>query len=111
MGGIGTWYLVDRHPERFSAAIPVAAHPFGGLDVKVPFYVVHSRSDEIVAFSRTYDAVEELRARGGDVTLVAEEGLSHYRTQDYVDPLRGAVKWLKNIWAKGEGETGGKRRR
>lgn len=33
MGGTGSWFLAERHPDIFSAAIPVAAYP-GGIERK-----------------------------------------------------------------------------
>ena len=35
MGGMGTWYLAARHPERFKAAIPIAGRPVWPRDFEL----------------------------------------------------------------------------
>jgi dipeptidyl aminopeptidase/acylaminoacyl peptidase len=102
MGGIGAWYLAGRHPDRFCAAVPVAAHPAGEPDGSVPFYVLHSRQDRVLDLEPTERAVAALRKRGGHVELVILDGLGHYQTGRYVEPLRGAVDWLRRLWSTGK---------
>ena len=103
-GGIGTWYLTNRHPDVFSAGIPVAADPIvgdrRGADA-VPLYIVHGANDEVFDVSEVAQAVEELQARGVPVRFVIAEDLSHNQTASYAEPMRGAVQWLEEeIWTQ-----------
>ena len=98
LGGIGTWYLSGRHPEIFCAAIPVAARPYGDIKTNIPIFMVHGRQDEVINYKYSVEAAEELKSNGIQVELLLIEGLSHYQTQGYVNPLSKAVKWLKKIW-------------
>ncbi len=100
LGGMGTWALASRHPERFSAAIPVAGHPAMATDAirAVPLYVLHGRRDEVIPIAPTEAKVAELRAAG--VELVYETvNLTHYDTAAYARPLSKAVPWLRALWA------------
>ena len=99
MGGVGTWYMAGRHPDRFSAAVPVAARPVGVLDESVPVYVVHSRQDEVFDLELTEHAVRELQEKGGTADLVLVDGLVHYQIPQYAQALSGVVEWLARIWA------------
>ena len=98
LGGMGTWYLSARHPDRFSAAVLVSARPDGSDDVEVPLYVIHSRADELLPIGSTEQAVVALQQKGRDVTLVALDGLTHYQTGNFVPALREAVKWIQGTW-------------
>lgn len=105
-GGIGTWYLTNKHPEVFSAGLAVAADPLVG-DRRgaeaVPLYIVHGGRDEVFDVSEVERAVADLQARGVTVRFVVAEDLSHTQVSSYVVPLRGAVSWLEEeIWAQSQ---------
>ena len=100
MGGAGTWYFVTHHPDRFSAAIPIAGRPPDGepAATKVPLYVIHSRADEVVPLAPTESYVAALRSRGAEVQLTVVDGLTHFQTDRFVEPLRDALPWLARVW-------------
>jgi predicted peptidase len=104
LGGRGTWYLASRHPELFSAALPLAGSPPRDLKSraealsKIPLYLIHSRRDEIVPLGPTEDAVRLLRAAGARVELVVLSGVTHYETARFVEPLKAAVPWIRSVW-------------
>ena len=123
LGAMGTWYMASRHPELFSAAIPMGGPPvmssvadaraglaesqriFSGEEidwppgiVEVPILVIHSRADELVDLELVARAVKSLRAAGGDVELVKVNGLGHFDTPRYAEYLRRAVPWLRKVW-------------
>ncbi|MGE3278012.1 MAG: prolyl oligopeptidase family serine peptidase [Vicinamibacterales bacterium] len=120
MGGFGTWFFAARHPELFRAAIPMASIPVTTTGDRretveaiergdtswtatvkgMPFYVIHSRNDQIVPFDPLKKAVDQLKAAGGNVTFVALNGPSHYETGKYVEPLAGALKWIRDVWSR-----------
>ena len=98
-GGIGTWYLTDRHPEVFSAGIPMASPPVGSLEQRGPLFVIHGAQDELFNVQTTIQAVDILRSNGTIVELRVPEALSHYEAYSYVETLREAVPWLQEtIW-------------
>lgn len=108
MGGQGAWYLAGRNQDKFSAAIPMAGRPVEGISWRIPVYAIHSREDEIVPLAPTKAFVERLMSKGHDVQLIVVEGISHYETSRFIDPLRSAVPWIKQIWEIGEIGVGDK---
>lgn len=121
LGGMGTWFLAVEHPEIFSAAIPMAAPPMlerpdgsvgaslnrffeGGAFPeheaieRTPFYAIHGRLDEVIPLAPVQKAIEDLKAGGASIEFVIIEGASHYDMGRYVDPLRRAVGWLRQVW-------------
>ncbi len=103
MGGIGTWELAARHPERFTAAVVMAGRPspqMAQAQWRVPLYVIHARDDEILPLEPTEGVVQALRARAVAVELVVLDGVTHYETHRFVAPLAAALPWLRAAWAE-----------
>jgi len=122
LGGLAAWYMAVENPDFFSAAIPVATAPtlvradsgaepehrrfiregtvpwHEGL-LSIPFFVVHSRADELIPFDKVERAVEDLRAKGASIEFVAVDGLGHYVVMEYVDAVAQAVPWVRRIWS------------
>ena len=98
LGGIGTWYLAARHPEIFSAAVPMAGRPVADGGLRVPVYAIHGRRDEVIELDATRQAIDALRAEGIDAQLVTVKGATHYETHRFVAPLEGAAEWLREVW-------------
>jgi len=107
MGGTGAWFMAARHPERFSAAIPVAGRPVGEPAPSVPIYAIHSRQDEIVELQPAEQAIEKLRAQGARAELALVSGPTHYQTPRFVVPLITAARWLEHIWSGADYESWG----
>lgn len=99
MGGAGVWYWADKYPERFSAAIPLAGRPTPSPEGwRVPVFAVHSRADQTVPIGPTEQRIAELKKRGINAQLVVVNGIQHYETYKFVDALRQAVPWVKEVW-------------
>ncbi|HET9217979.1 MAG TPA: prolyl oligopeptidase family serine peptidase [Terriglobia bacterium] len=99
MGGSGTWSVVAKNPERFSAAVPVAGMPPASMGAwKTPVFAVHSRDDEVMPIGPTEARIKELQKSGVRADLVVLSGISHHQTNRFVDGLRRAVPWLTQIW-------------
>lgn len=99
MGGAGTWHWASMFPERFSAAIPIAGRPTGSASAwRVPIFAVHSRQDEVVPIAPAERRIEQLKELGKNAEMVVLTGITHYETGRYVEGLRRAVPWLKEIW-------------
>jgi dienelactone hydrolase len=106
VGGQGAWFFAARHPDRFRAAIPMAGSPLadeGAVDaapprITTPLYVIHSRADRTIPVERVERAVKALEAAGGRVTLVLVDDVPHHLIPGYVEPLAGAMPWIRGIW-------------
>ena len=101
MGGIGTWELVALEPQRYSAAIIMAARPGAtAAQVALPLFVIHGAQDALFPIDDTQSAVERIRSNGGNVEMRVLEHASHFDVHEFVDPLQEATRWLKEIWQR-----------
>jgi predicted peptidase len=99
MGGSGTWHWANKFPDRFSAAIPMAGRPTGAASTwRVPVFAVHSQDDERVPIGPAKKQIDELKQLGKNAQMVVVHGIAHYETRRYVDALRQAIPWLKELW-------------
>jgi predicted peptidase len=123
LGGMGSWYLASRHPDRFRAAIPMASFPvlmrdnrrdslvaevtrfISGPDTawvaplrRVPWYVLQSRADETMPFAPMASFSDRLKKLGVDVQLMALDSITHQQTVRFREPLRGALPWIRQQW-------------
>lgn len=102
-GGIGTWYIAAKNQNEFGGAVPISARPpeesVNG-DWPIPIYVIHSREDEIFPIEYTVKAVELLRKRNASVELKIVEGVTHFDTYGFIEPLKEAIPWIKRVWGQ-----------
>jgi predicted peptidase len=101
MGGMGSWYIGGRNQERFTAVLPIAGRPQTDtteIDWMIPLYIIHSRADELIDIAPTETAVSQLQLQGAEVELVIVDGITHYETNRFVEPLQTAVPWIKQAW-------------
>lgn len=80
MGGFGTWEMICRYPELFSAAGPVCG---GGmswrcdLPRKIPVRAFHGDQDRTVPIQYSIMMVQALNAVGGHAELTVYPGVQH----------------------------------
>lgn len=99
MGGMGSWTMVQAHPGRFAAAIPMAGRPPRGVESwTVPTYALHSRDDEVIDAAPTLQGVEALQGAGAPVHLKLVRDLTHTQTEGFEPLLRELVPWLREVW-------------
>jgi poly(3-hydroxybutyrate) depolymerase len=98
-GGIGTWALAARHPERFSVALPMASSPRDAMQVRVPTYAIHGQTDELFPTRLTQEAVFILGLNSVPNEFVEIPHVGHYDTSRYRRPLSAAVPWIEQQWA------------
>lgn len=101
LGGIGTWHFAARHPELFSAAIPISGVPdakVAPIVENIPVYVIHSKDDEIIPIEKVRAFVKKQKSQGASVHFVEVQGIGHYETYRFVQPLRTAIPWIKETW-------------
>ncbi|HMM77344.1 MAG TPA: hypothetical protein PJ986_16685 [Gammaproteobacteria bacterium] len=94
LGAIGTWHLINRSPEEFVAAVPIAGPPPVASGGATPVRALHSTSDRVFAADATLAAVRALAARGRDAACVLVDGVDHYAFGGYADALSALVPWL-----------------
>jgi predicted peptidase len=102
LGGVGTWYIAGRHQERFAAALPMAAHPPADVSEfswDIPLYLIHGREDQLFPLEPLESFVEQLAASGNPIQLVVLEGVTHYETFLYTEPLAEAIPWIRRTWS------------
>jgi predicted peptidase len=99
MGGTGAWYYGLKYPNRFSAVVPIAGTPPESLSQwRLPVFAIHSRDDEVVPIAATQRSIAELRKTGVRADLIELSGIPHHQTYRFVDGLKRAVPWLKEVW-------------
>lgn len=123
-GAMGAWFMAARHPDLFSAVIPMAGAPVlrsvptasAGLQeaarflrgrrpkwptalVAQPILAIHSNTDEVVPFELIDKAVTTLADAGGRIELIDLDNVGHFETPRYVEFLARAVPWLRELWA------------
>lgn len=100
MGGTGTWFMSSRHPELFTAAIPMAASTTEPLEslAKMPTYVIHSRADQVVPFNPAARNARELERLGRVVKFDALNDFEHFEMREYIPALRRGISWIGSRW-------------
>lgn len=97
MGGFGTFDLIQRHPNKFAAAVPIC----GGGDLTrafmltdIPLWVFHGTKDNVVAPQFSRSMVEAIRIAGGSpgYTEYPDEGHIGAWVQAYRNPH--LYEWL-----------------
>lgn len=101
MGGLGAWYLAGRHPDIFSAAIPIAAPAdveTTPLIENVPIYIIHGEKDEIFPLDEVKKLYSREIAAGAEIQLIIVEKANHHELTRYIPPLKSAIPWIRRIW-------------
>lgn len=71
LGGGGTWNLVNRHGDRFAAAVPICAVPpsFDALATnlaEVPTWAFHAKNDQTVPYTTTREVIASILETTGE---------------------------------------------
>ena len=102
LGAEGAWYYASKHPDLFTAAIPIAGSPpadYATMNWSVPMLAIHSKADEVFPFSVVSEAIATLERKGVDcIQLYPLENISHYESNKFVEPLTQGVTWVKEVW-------------
>jgi beta-glucosidase len=112
MGGMGTWELLWRMPEKIAAAIPICG---GGLPekaekmVEVPIWAFHGMKDNVVPAHFTIRLVESVQGQGGTakVTLYPE---ANHNSWDAAFAEPKLLSWLFSKSLKGRSTSSGSQR-
>ena len=101
MGGIGTWHIASQYPQKFSAALVMAANPIEDafeVEWDLPLYILHARDDELFPIVNTTQVVVGLEEQGVDITYRILENTTHYETHKFKAPLKETVPWVLERW-------------
>jgi len=110
MGAMGTWYLVSRHPDLFSAAIPISGIPREEVSLtgnNTPIYAIHSQDDELIPVERVRQFIQEWQSKGLNVRFEVIKGIGHYEYSGYVQALKKTVAWIKKVWRERQQKKNG----
>ncbi|HUE71674.1 MAG TPA: prolyl oligopeptidase family serine peptidase [Pirellulaceae bacterium] len=96
MGGFGVWDAIQRHPDRFAAAVVVCGggDPAYAARIKhIPVWAFHGDSDTAVKPRRSREMIEALKRAGGNPKHTEYEKTGHDAwTRTYADPQ--VYEWL-----------------
>jgi predicted peptidase len=101
MGGLGVWHYAARYPERFRAAVVMAGIPPENaleIDWRIPLYVIHSHQDELMPIQPILNVLPRLQAKGVSIEFLPLNGITHFETYRFVQPLHSTVSWIEEIW-------------
>jgi predicted peptidase len=91
LGGIGTWYLATHYPGLFTCAIPIAGYPkkeWLELADPIKIMAVNSADDEVIPVDQTRTAVEYLKSKNIDISLLELNEVSHYNINLFIEPVK-----------------------
>lgn len=103
LGGLGTWHIAAGNQGEFGGALIMSAKPpdeAANVDWLIPVYVIHGRDDEIFPLYHTEYAVDLLKKKNRPVELKVVEETSHYETHRFIEPLKNALPWIRQIWGE-----------
>jgi predicted esterase len=114
MGGIGTWNLAMRHPERYAAVAPICGYGNTALAAQMkalPVWAFHGMQDATIAYTYSTTMIEAIQLAGGDPRLTLFPALGH----DVWTPVYGGTEIFTWLFAQRrghpvpqfQGETGG----
>lgn len=96
MGGFGTWEIGMQNPDFFSALAPICGGAMSwreGALKNMPMRVYHGDADPVVPVKNSIDAVERLRAEGGNPELTIYPGVGH-DSWTYTYEQTDLIEWL-----------------
>jgi predicted esterase len=67
---------------------------------KIPTYVIHSRSDEVVPFGQAEARSRALEQLGRPVAFDALSDVSHYAMGSYIGALERGRRWVNERWGQ-----------
>jgi predicted peptidase len=96
MGGFGVWDAIQRHPDRFAAAVTICSggDPAYAEKIKhIPIWAFHGDADTTVKPKRSREMIDALKKAGGNPKYTEYKGVGHNSwEQTYADPK--LYEWL-----------------
>jgi predicted peptidase len=79
-GGLGTWQMAAKYPDRIAAIVPMAAQADQDLApklVNMPIWAFHNGGDILPPASSTKGMIKAIKRAGGDPKMTIYGGLGH----------------------------------
>jgi len=80
MGGVATWEILERYPEKFAAGIPLCGLSDtrkASVLSKIPIWAFHGAADSIVSVTHAREMIDALRKAGGHPKYTEYKGVGH----------------------------------
>ena len=80
MGGMGTWSLICKYPDKWAAAAPVCGrgNPADAAKIKdLPIWNFHGDKDNAVPIKGSQDMIDAIKAAGGNPKFTIYPGVGH----------------------------------
>ena len=80
MGGMGTWSLICKYPDRWAAAAPVCGrgNPADAPKIKdLPIWNFHGDKDTAVPIKKSQEMIDAIKAAGGNPKFTIYPGVGH----------------------------------
>lgn len=80
MGGMGTWSLICKYPDRWAAAAPICGrgNPADAPKIKdLPIWNFHGDKDNAVPIKGSQDMIDAIKAAGGNPKFTIYPGVGH----------------------------------
>jgi predicted peptidase len=103
-GGRGTWVLGARHPEIFSALVPMGGYAAYDAvpDLKtIPIWALHNSGDYIVPVGGTREMVKRVKAAGNTTVHYSEFKKGGHNCWDEAYDKGDLFAWLQNQRVRG----------
>jgi predicted peptidase len=103
LGGYGTWDAIERWPNYFAAAVPLAGagDPSKAAElVNMPIWAFHGSVDDVVPVAAERAMISAIKAAGGNPRYTEFKGVSHiiwgyvYSTPGTPTHVAGFYNWL-----------------
>jgi len=80
MGGIGTWGLAVRHPERYAAVAPICGYGDTSVAARMkalPVWAFHGMQDTTIPYTYSTSMIDAVQQAGGDPRLTLYPSVGH----------------------------------
>lgn len=97
MGGFGTWDALQRHPEKFAAAIAICGGgdpAYADVMKDIPVYIFHGMRDGVVMPSRSIQMYNALKDAGNEEAILVTYPELEHGCWDEAFSTPGLFRWL-----------------
>jgi predicted peptidase len=101
MGGSGACYMAARHPDIFSAAIPISApaDPYNTPFVEeTPLFIIHGELDKIYPVQEVKNLYKKQIKYVKESKMIVVERAAHHELLRFIPSLKASILWIIKIW-------------
>ena len=93
-GAIGSWEYSKKHPNLFSASIPIAGY-YSISKIKTPTYIIHGEKDELFNVNKVKKAIKKSIKKGSNIKYEVIPSFSHFMGCAYINALKHNAELVK----------------